>query len=76
MIASLKRQGLYEVSIGIGKEYYEYENDQINDGDRAYGTICEAFSPSSRYLIDFAEYPKDLWTKLERTFGKHNEDYY
>ena len=26
MISSLKRQGLYEVSIGLGKEYYEYEN--------------------------------------------------
>ena len=22
-----------------------------------------------------AEYPKDLWTKLDRTFGKHNEDH-
>ena len=28
------------------------------------------------YFIDFAEYPKDLWTKLDRTFGKHNEDIY
>ena len=27
MISSIKRQGLYEVSIKIGKEYYEYEND-------------------------------------------------
>ena len=27
------------------------------------------------YLIGFAEYPKDLWTKLDRTFGKHNEDH-
>ena len=27
MIAYLKRQGLYEVSIGLGKGYYEYEND-------------------------------------------------
>ena len=54
MIASLKRQGLYEVSIGLGKEYHEYENDWLNDGDRAYGTICEAFSPSLCYLIYFA----------------------
>ena len=28
-----------------------------------------------RYLIGSAEYPKDLWTKLDRTFGKHNEDH-
>ena len=27
MIASLKRQGLYEVSIELGKESYKYEND-------------------------------------------------
>ena len=25
MIAYLKRQGLYEVSIGLGKEYYKYD---------------------------------------------------
>ena len=78
MIASLKRQGLYEVSMGLGKESYEYENDLLNYGDRYYGTICMAFwrSPSLRYLNDFAESPKNIWTKLDRTFGKHNEDYY
>ena len=71
MISSLKRQDLYEVSIGIGKESYEYENDQINDGDRAFGTICLALSLSLRYLIGSTEYPKDLWKKLDRTFGKN-----
>ena len=76
MISSLKRQDLYEVSIGIGKEYYEYENHWINDGDRAFGMICMAFSPSLCYLIDFVEYPKDLLTELDRTFGKNNEDHY
>ena len=75
MIASLKRQGLYDVSIGLGKESYENENDWINDGDRYFGAICLALSPSLRYLIGSAEYPKDLWTKLDRTFGKHNEDH-
>ena len=33
MIASLKRQDLYEVSIGLGKESYEDENDWLNDGE-------------------------------------------
>ena len=75
MIASLKRRGLYEVYIRLGKESYENENDWINDGDRAFGAICLALSPSLRYLIGSAEYPKDLWTKLDRTFGKHNEDH-
>ena len=62
MISSLKRQGIYEISIGIGKESYEYENDWLNEGDRAYGTICMAFwrSPSLCYLNDFVESPKDL----------------
>ena len=62
MISSLKRQGLYEVSIRLGKESYEDENDWINDGDRYFGMICMAFYPSLHYLIDSVEYPKDLWT--------------
>ena len=76
MIASLKKQGLYEVSIGLGKESYEYENDWQNDYDRDFGAICMVISPRLCYLIDSAYYPKDLWKKLDRTFGNHNEDYY
>ena len=60
MIAYMKRLSLYEISIGLGKYSYEYENDWLNDGDRYFGTICMAISPSLRYLIDSAEYPKDL----------------
>ena len=76
MISSLKRQGLYEVSIGIGKESYEYVNGWLNDDDRAFGTKCLPFSPILGYLIDFVEYPKNLCTKLNRTFSKSNEDHY
>ena len=74
----MKRQGLYEVYTGLSKESYKYENEWINDSDISSGTIGMAFwkSPSLRYLIEFAEYPKDLWTELDRTFGKHNEDNY
>ena len=77
MFSYLKRQGLYEVSIGLGKESYKDENEWINDDDIDFGTIGMAFwgSPSLRYLIDFIEYPKDLWIELDRTFGKHNEDH-
>ena len=60
MIASLKRQGLYEVSMGLGKESYEYEKEWLNDSDRAFGTICLALSPSLHYLVKSAKYPKDL----------------
>ena len=72
MIVYLKRQYLYKVSIGIGKYYYDNENDWINDSDRYFGAICLALSPSLCYLIGSAEYPKDLRTKLDRIIGKHN----
>ena len=62
MISSLKRQGLYEVSIGDGEESYEEPSDWFNDYDREIGAICLAISPSMRYLIDSVDYPKDLWT--------------
>ena len=63
------------MSIGIGKEFYENENDWLNDADRDFGAISLTLSPSLLYLIGSAEYPNDLWTKLDRTFGKHNEDH-
>ena len=62
--------------MGLGKEYYEYEKDWINDGDRVVGAICGTFSPRLCYLIESTEYPKDLWIELDRIFGKHNEDCY
>ena len=76
MTASLKRQDLYEVSIGIGRETYENENDWLNDGDRAFGTVCLALDDSLYYLsLGSVEYPKEVWTILDKTFGKHNEDH-
>ena len=61
MIASLKRRGLYEVSIRLGKESYENENDWINDGDRAIRAICLALSDSLYYLsLGSVEYPKEV----------------
>ena len=76
MISSLKREGLYEASIRLHKESYEDENEWINGIYRYFETICHALSPSLGYLIGYVVYPKDLWTKLDRTFGKHNEDHY
>ena len=45
--------------MGLGKESYKDENEWINDGDIAFGTIGMDFwkSPSLCYLIEFAEYP-------------------
>ena len=59
MIAYIKRRGLYEVSIGIGRETYENENYWLNDGDRAFGTICLALDDILYYLnLGSAKYPK------------------
>ena len=57
MIAYLKRQGLYEVSIGIDKDSYKYENELLYDGDRYFETIGMDFwkYPSLRYLLEYAE---------------------
>ena len=75
MIAYLKRRGLYEVSIGIGRETYENENDWLNDIDRAFGSIALALDDDLYFVFYSAEHPKDLWTRLDKTFGKHNEDH-
>ena len=43
MISYLKRQGLYDVFNGLGKESYKYENEWINDGDIYFVTIGMTF---------------------------------
>ena len=61
MIASLKRQDIYEVSIGIGEESFERKDiDWLNECDAAYGTMYMASSPSMRYLKRSIKNPKDL----------------
>ena len=44
MIASLKRQNIYEVAIGLGEESYESENDWMNECDAYFGTIALSLS--------------------------------
>ena len=73
MISSLMRQGLCRVSIGLGKECFN-ENDWLNKCDGAFGTIAMGLSPSLCYLIRSIEDPKELWTRLDRTFGVIDED--
>ena len=60
MISSLNRQDLYEVSIWVGKESYDNENDWLNDGDASFWAIGLSLSPSLYNLTKFLEYPKDL----------------
>ena len=75
MIACLKRQGLYGVSIGLSEEYFESENDWLNECDADFETIALPLSPSLRYLSRSIEYPKELSTRLDRTFGNIDEDH-
>ena len=60
MISFLNRKGLYDISIGVGEEYYEEPSDWLNDCDRAIGAICLTISPSMCYLIDYVDYPKNI----------------
>ena len=48
------------MSIGLGKDSYENENDWLNYDDIDFGAIGLALSPSLYYLICFAEYPKEV----------------
>ena len=73
MIAYLMIRGVYEVSIGLSEECFS-DNDQLNKCDAAFGTIALGLSPSLRYLSRSIEDPKELWTRLDRTFGMIDED--
>ena len=75
MVASLKRQDLYEVSIRLGEDSFERKDDQVNECDAAYGTMYMAISPSMRYLKRSVKNPKDLWKILDKTFGMIDEDH-
>ena len=51
MISYLKRQGIYEISIGAGEESYEGPSDWLNEYDRAIGVICLAIHACATLLI-------------------------
>ena len=74
MIASLMRRGLYGVSIVLGEEFFS-ENDWMNECDAASGTMTLALSPRLRYVSTSIEDPKELQTRLDRTFGMNDEDH-
>ena len=66
-----KRQCLFEISIGALREPESYEEkiDWKNNCDRAYGIMCLGMSPNIHHLIDYAEYPFELWKNLDKAFG-------
>ena len=62
------------MSIGLGKECFSKIN-WLNKSDGAFGTIAIGLSPSLCYLIRSIEDTKELWTRLDRTFGMIYEDH-
>ena len=70
MIAYLKRQFLFDVSIGalIEPESYEDNIDWINNFDIDYGIMCLEMYPKINNLIDSTEYQFDLWNNLDKYF--------
>ena len=71
MSAYLKRQCLFDVSIGALSEPESYEEkiDWINNCDRDYGIMCLGMSPNIYHLIYFSEFPFELWNILDKAFG-------
>ena len=47
----------------------------MNNCDRAYGIMCLEMSPNIHHIIDSAEYPFELWKKLEKYFDMQEVEY-
>ena len=65
MIASLMRQGIYRVSIGLGKDFFS-ENDWLNKCDGAFGTIKWVFllaCATSLDLLNTRRNSRQDWTE-------------
>ena len=73
MSAYLKRQCLFDVSIGVLSEPDSYEDNiyWLNNCDIYYGIMCLGMSPNIHHLIDSVEYPFELWKNLDKSFGLH-----
>ena len=75
MCAYLKRQCLYDVSIGAMREPESCQEkcDWLNDNDTAYGTMCLAIPPTMRYRFYFVDYPFELWRNLDEALWIQEE---
>ena len=76
MCAYLKRQCLYDVSIGVVREleFCQEKDAWLNDNDRAYGTMCLAIPPTMRYLLDSDDYAFKIWINLDESLGMQQQD--
>ena len=76
MCAYLKRQCIYDVSIGAVRELESCQEKDawLSDNDRAYGTMCLAIPPTMRYLLDLVDYPFEIWINIDEALGMQEED--
>ena len=59
-VAYLESHDLLDVSFGAGKEYYEEENDWVDEFEISYANVCMVMTPNMCYLMEITEYPFDL----------------
>ena len=50
-------------------ESYEENIDWLNNCDRDYGIMCLGMSLNIHHIIDFFEYPFEIWNNLDKAFG-------
>ena len=62
------------MSDGFNRESFETDNDWLNKCDATFGRIALGLSSSLRYLSRSIEDLKELWKRLDRTFGMIDED--
>ena len=76
MIAFLKSHELFDVSIGVVAmpESNHEKSIWFNNCNRAYGAMCLAIPPRMRYRIDVVEFPSEIWSRLDKSFGQQTEE--
>ena len=76
MIAYLKSHELFDVCIGVVAmpESDDEKSIWFNNCDREYGSMCLDIPPKMRYLIDVVEFPSEIWSRLDKSFGQQTEE--
>ena len=69
MIICLRRQKLFSVSIGLGRNSFESDNDWLKAKDKSFEIMELALSPSMRYHSRSIKDIEELWKRLDTTFG-------
>ena len=76
MITYLKSHEMFDVSTRF-VTMIEFDDEKyiwFNNYDRAYGGMCQAIPPKIHYLFDAIEFPSEIWSRLEKSFGQQTEE--